>query len=65
MNHAPHHPASDGLAYLPKPLLAAITAERQRVERKLGLSICGRYLGGPDEHPNVCWRSRGHSGAHL
>ena len=58
-------PPSNGLAYLDKPLLVAITAERTRVERKLGISICGRYLGGPDEHPDVCWRSRGHDGGHL
>jgi hypothetical protein len=58
-------PPSNGLAYLAKPLLAAITAERTRVERKTAHSICGRYLGGLDEHPDVCWRSPGHDGAHL
>ena len=65
MRHSSSHPAPSGLVYLPKSLLAAIAAEQERVERKLGLSICGRYLGGPDGHPNVCWRSRGHGGVHL
>jgi hypothetical protein len=59
------HQPSNGLAYLATPLLAAIAAKTARVEGDLGHSICGRYLGGPDGDPNVCWRSPGHDGSHL
>jgi hypothetical protein len=62
---SPRHQPSSGLSYLPVSLLAAIAAERTRAESKLGHSICGRYLGGLDEHPNVCWRFPAHGGSHL
>jgi hypothetical protein len=62
---ARRHQPSSGLAYLPEPLLAAISAECTRVKGDLGHSICGHYLGGRDEHPNVCWRFPGHDGSHL
>lgn len=55
----------DGLQYLAKPLLAAIAAAQAQVEGELGHPICGRYLGGTDEHPNVCWRAPLHEGSHL
>ena len=57
--------APDGLQYLEKPLLAAIAAEQAAVESRLGHPICGRYLGGDDAHPNVCWKAPFHTGAHL
>jgi len=50
---------------VPESVVTAVYAERTRVERDLGHVICGRYLGGPDSHPNVCWQSRGHAGIHL
>ena len=58
-------PSAAGLRYVPESVVTAVYAERTRVERDLGHVICGRYLGGPDSHPNVCWQSRGHAGIHL
>jgi len=58
-------PSSAGLRYLPELVVAAIYAERARVESDLGHVICGRYLGNRDGHPNLCWQSRGHTGIHL
>jgi len=56
---------SDGLKYQDERLVAAVRDERARVESDLGHLICGRYLGDRAGHPNVCWRSRAHTGGHL
>jgi hypothetical protein len=56
---------SDGLKYLDERIIVAIRAEQARVKSDLGHTICGRYLGNRDGHPNVCWQSRGHAGSHL
>jgi hypothetical protein len=56
---------SDGLKYLDEPLIVAVRAERARVESELGRVVCGRYLGGRDGRPNVCWQSPAHAGRHV
>ena len=62
----PRKPApSDGLKYQDERIIAAVRDERARVETEFGHTICGRYLGDRDGHPNVCWRSRAHTGSHL
>jgi len=38
---------------------------RSDAEQRLGHVVCGHYLGSREGRPNVCWRSRGHSGRHL
>jgi hypothetical protein len=53
------------LRYLSDPEVALIAAERSDAEQHLGHVICGRYLGSRDGRPNLCWKSRGHTGSHL
>lgn len=55
----------DELRYLPEVVVAGVVAERADVEKRLGHTVCGRYLGGPEDRPNVCWKSPGHGDGHL
>jgi len=53
------------LRYLSPADKGRIITERADTESRLGHSICGRYLGTSDDHPNVCWKTPGHPGTHL